>query len=90
MACKPLLSLCSIPKTAMRDGIAGANAKIFLPFYGYWMADGRQLNFPFSTIAQERSLTLSGTRTQDTYQKTCCDCGPCGQSLGTLGATGST
>ena len=86
MACKPLLSLCSIPKTAMRDGWAGSNAKLFLPFYGYWFASGVQLAFPQSTIPQDASLTLSGTRLPDNYRKDCCSCGPCGQSQGTIGS----
>ena len=77
MACKPLLSLCSIPKIAMRDGWAGQYAKILLPFYGYWFASGAQYSFPESEVPQDKSVTLSGTRTIDTFTKDCCTCNPC-------------
>lgn len=66
---KPLLSLCSIPKVATKDGWAGAMAKILLPFYGYWFASGAQFTFPSSTIAQDNSQTVHGTNMTDTFQK---------------------
>lgn len=75
---KPLLSLCSIPKAATRDGNAGANAAIFLPFYdlsaGYWFASGQQYTFPNSTAVQDPTRTLSGTDKPDTFVKDCCSC----------------
>lgn len=66
---KPLLSLCSIPKITTRDGWTGANARLYLPFYGYWFATGADISFPKSTIAQDPSPTLSATVKPDTFQK---------------------
>ena len=72
---KPLLSLCSIPKIAMRDGWAGANANILLPFYGYWFASGQIYNWPNATdVPQNRSRTLIGQTMPDTFKKDCCSC----------------
>lgn len=69
---KPLLSLCSIPKVATRDGQTGANAHFLLPFYGYWFANGAQYSWPASQVPQDTSLTFSGTNMLDTFQKDCC------------------
>lgn len=55
-----LLPLCEVPKLATRDGYAGANASLYLPFYGYWFADGKQLAFPQSVVAQNPSPVISG------------------------------
>lgn len=55
-----LLPLCSVPKLATRDGWAGENAHLLLPFYGYWYADGKQLAFPESTAVQNPARTISG------------------------------
>jgi hypothetical protein len=66
---KPLLALCSVPKIATRDGWAGAMARLFLPFYGYWFASGMQLTWPDSQIAQDTSMGMSGTKKTDTYSK---------------------
>lgn len=54
-----LLPLCELPKLATRDGYAGQNAGFYLPFYGYWYADGKQLAFPNAEQVQNPSLTLS-------------------------------
>jgi hypothetical protein len=68
---KPLLSLCSIPKLAIRDGYVGATARLLLPFYqyGYWFASGQQYTFPGATLAQDTSRTLGGTVKPNTYTK---------------------
>lgn len=55
-----LLPLCELPKVAMRDGWAGQNAHLLVPFYGYWYADGKILSFPDSEVAQNTALTVSG------------------------------
>lgn len=55
-----LLPLCESPRVATRDGWAGQNAHLFLPFYGYWYADGKVLTFPRSQVAQNPALTISG------------------------------
>lgn len=54
-----LLPLCELPKLATRDGYGGQNAGFLLPFYGYWFADGKQLAFPNSQVAQSMDLTNS-------------------------------
>lgn len=71
---KPLLSLCRIPALATRDGNTGGNAHLYLPFYGHWFASGQI--YPFvSTILQDKSRILGGTKMIDNYQKDCCCCG---------------
>lgn len=71
---KPLLALCSIPKVAVKDGYTGPYAKLLLPFVGYWFASGQTFTFPNSTIAQDTSRTIGGTRMADTFAKDCCSC----------------
>lgn len=68
---KALLPLCSVPKMAMRDGLVGATARIFLPFYeyGYWFASGQQYTFPGGTIGQDLSMTMGGTTKPDNFIK---------------------
>lgn len=66
---KQLLPLCSIPKLATRDGNVGALARIFIPFLGYWFASGQTFDDPRATIAQDQSMTFSGSHKPDTYQK---------------------
>lgn len=73
---RPLLSLCSVPKLATRDGQVGATAHFYLPFYdkgsGYWFASGREYTFPKTTIAQYSGATLNGTTKTTPYEKDCC------------------
>lgn len=70
---KPLLALCSIPKRAIRDGWAGAYARLFLPFYnkgsGYWFASGQEYTFPSSTIAQDKTIATIATIKPDSFVK---------------------
>lgn len=70
---KPLVPLCSIPVVATKDGNSGVFAKLLLPFYGYWFANGSTYTWPNSTRAQDHSRTIHGVNMQDTFQKTCCD-----------------
>jgi len=56
-----LLPLCQSVRPAMRDGYGGANAHIYVPFFGYWYADGAQLSFPNGTVAQATNPTIAGT-----------------------------
>lgn len=71
-----LLATCSIPKLATRDGYAGPNARLLIPFADhYWFANGLEYDFPLSTIAQDNSRTLTGLRQTNGYQKECCGCG---------------
>lgn len=71
---KPLLSLCSVPVAAMRDGYTGANAKLLIPFAGWWYASGATLTFPGSTIGQAVGTTLGGNYMVDNYTKDGVDC----------------
>lgn len=67
----PLLSLCSVPKLADRDGGVGAHARLLLPFYGpgYWFASGQEYTFPESELPQDLSPTLTGVRQSNAYVK---------------------
>lgn len=71
-----LLPLCSQEKVVSRDGNAGPNASIFLPFYdksaGHYFFDGKEATFRGATIPQDRSRTLNGLARPDTFMKDCC------------------
>lgn len=64
--------LCSIPRLQLKDGQAGPNAKIYIPFAGFVRADGATMTFPGSTIPQDNSRFLVGATKVNTFQKTCC------------------
>jgi len=66
-----LLSLCRVPKIAIRDGWVGATAHIFLPFYdyGYWFASGAQCTFANGTAPQSQGMTMYGTTKPNTFVK---------------------
>lgn len=44
----------------MRDGWAGVNAHIYLPFYGYWFASGAVFTPARSQIAQSTQPFIGG------------------------------
>lgn len=71
-----LLPLCGIPKVASRDGYAGPNAHIILPFYQYalYFFSGQQYTFPGADVAQDQSVSINGLTQVDTYTKDCCAC----------------
>lgn len=71
---KPLLPLCSIPPVADRDGDAGATAKFYLPFYGYWNVSGEVYSFPNNYVPQDKTMRLGGSSQPNTFQKDCCVC----------------
>jgi hypothetical protein len=80
---KPLLPLCSTPVAVTRDGNTGSQAKLLLPFVGYWFASGAQYAFPNAVIAQSNATTIHGTTMADTFAKTCCDsCSGAGVAVG--------
>ena len=56
------LSLCANPAVTNRDGYSGANANIYLPFYGIYFFSGAQAVFPGSTISQNTSPTIGGIK----------------------------
>lgn len=66
------LSLCSKPVLVSRDGLTGENAKLNLPFYGFWFASGATYTFPNTTVAQWTKRTIAAPHHADTFQKTCC------------------
>lgn len=71
---KPLLSLCSVPKVALKDGWAGPFAKILLPFSpcGYFWASGACVTYPSAQIGQDQAMTVHGINMTDNFQKDCC------------------
>lgn len=72
---KQLLSLCGLPKQALRDGQTVPYAKLVLPFYdNLWFADGSIGTFPGSTIGQYTGIKLSGSVKPDVFRKDCCSC----------------
>lgn len=60
------LSLCSIPTQMSRDGYAGANAHIYLPWYhnsagySYYFFSGAQVAFPQGYVGQDGSRLMIG------------------------------
>lgn len=70
---KPLLSLCGLPKQALRDGNAAPYAKLVLPFLdSIWFADGSTGTFQGTTVPQYLGATFSGTVKPNVYHKDCC------------------
>lgn len=63
------LRLCDIPVRTNRDGYAGPNARIYLPFYGHYFFSGAQIAFPNSTVPQDRSRTIGGRDLPGCYEK---------------------
>lgn len=55
------LPLCSIPRKMSRDGNAGANASIYIPFIGRYFFSGEQPAYANSTIAQDKSRFIGGS-----------------------------
>lgn len=68
---KPLLALCSTGKQAILDGLTGASARLFLPFYsfGYWFASGQQYTFPSGEALQYAKMSGLGVRQPNTFVK---------------------
>ena len=71
-----LLPLCSLQKVATRDGYTGPNARVWIPFFGYWFADGRQIftNNVRADVAQNRSYNMQGLIKPNVFKKDCCSC----------------
>lgn len=73
MSCnRQLLNLCDVSRIQLKDGQAGANAKIYVPFLGFVRADGATMTFPGSTIPQDKSRFFAGATKVSTFQKDCC------------------
>ncbi len=60
------LSLCSIPLQMSRDGYAGENAHIYLPWYhnsagySYYFFSGKQVSSPLGSVNQDGSRLMNG------------------------------
>lgn len=60
------LPMCSIPVQMSRDGYAGPNAHIYLPWYhnsagySYYFFSGAQVAFPDGYVAQDGSRLMNG------------------------------
>lgn len=76
MACEnQLLPLCSIPRLVSRDGNAGNNAHIYLPFCGYHFFDGSVRTFPGGNVEQDSSPVLTGNSKTGVFTKGfSCEC----------------
>lgn len=71
----PLLPLCSISTLVSRDGYSGANASIYIPFMGQYFFDGSTRSYPGSTVPQDNSRTIGGSRRKGTFSKGyTCEC----------------
>lgn len=79
---KQLLPLCSIQKVFLRDGYAGPLGRIFLPFQGYFFANGQQITEQNTAAnkAQDNSINMQGQVKPNIFAKECC--GPVGDSTG--------
>lgn len=72
------LPLCSIPKSCNRDGWAGENALIYLPFLDYlYFFNGGIPSFPNGTVSQYTGKTLSGITKTGAHNLGCSDCVSC-------------
>lgn len=69
------LALCSIPARMSRDGVAGANAHIHLPFHGFYFFSGQTYTFPGSQITQDAKTFVGGVSRPDTFKKEGAYCG---------------
>lgn len=74
---KQLLSLCSLQRISTRDGYVGALARVWLPFFGYWFANGDQISATntFANKAQDKSYTMTGQIKPNIFLKAPGDCG---------------
>lgn len=68
------LPLCSIPARMSRDGWAGPNAHIYLPFDGIHFFSGAQWAFPNTTVPQDNKMYIGGVTLPNTFHKQCGAC----------------
>lgn len=70
------LPLCSIPTRMSRDGFAGPNASIYLPFEGIYFFSGAQFTPKNSTVPQADSKFIGGITKQGySHSSNCSACG---------------
>lgn len=67
-------NLCNRPRALGRDGWAGANAKIYLPYLGFYLFSGATLSFPAATVPQNRARFIGGVKRANTFSKNNCEC----------------
>lgn len=63
------ISLCKVPRAVTPEGLAGVNASVYLPGYGIWFADGKQIAFPNGLLAQASSHSVTGTTKNLPFRK---------------------
>jgi len=70
MSCKnEYLPLCSIPARMSRDGWAGENAKIYVPFHGFLFFNGATFSTASATIPQDKKRFIGGVTKQGFFKK---------------------
>lgn len=69
---RTVVPLCSLPRLVSRDGQAGPNAKIRIPFVGYHFFSGETFTPGGGQIPQDKSRIISGITKPDNFSKTCC------------------
>lgn len=69
------LPLCTIPPRMSKDGWAGSNAKIYLPFIGFVFFSGATFTPVGDTAAQDDKMYLGGLVKGGVYSKEGCYCG---------------
>lgn len=69
MSCVVYLPLCNVPKQALREGQAGANAYMNIIGVGPWYASGQLYAFPNASAPQDASHTYNGTSKPNTFSK---------------------
>lgn len=79
---KSLLSLCSVQKITTRDGGVGPLGRVWLPFFGWFFANGLQIRDTntFANVGQDQSVNMLAPVKPNVFNKTCC--GGCGDSSG--------
>ncbi len=64
------LSTCNVPTRVSREGHAGLNASIYIPFAGLYYFSGQKPTFPLGRIAQNASPNGNfGLTKPDTFNK---------------------
>lgn len=80
---KELLSLCAVKRITTRDGYVAGTGRAWVPFFGYWFANGLQItqDNTFANVAQDQSYTMTAPVKPNVFNKDCCVPG-CGDGTG--------
>lgn len=71
-----LLPTSWVGPVTTREGNVGGDAKLLLPFYGFWSPSGKVLTFPRSAVPQNTNPHFGPIPMPDNYQK-----GPCANAI---------